>query len=204
MEECIIYNFHYADDTVLLTTKEIYKKSRVDRLLQLGTTLNSQWNHAEQIRSRIETAQPTFIRIRPVLCCNDVSLNIKMRIADSYWTGSWCKLQKKRSKPSISGSTIGIEDMDHVINVKVLRRMSKEKEVLNTVKQRKLEYIGSAQRRKIPNTSHAGQNIWHVGTRTYSWLKNLRQWFRMTSTAIFRRAVNKTIIALMYANSGTK
>lgn len=96
--------------------------------------------------------------------------------------------------------------MDRVSNIEVMRRMKKEKEVLNTVKQRKLEYFGHVMRNeekyRILQLAIKGKIFGRrgPGRRRVSWLRNLRQWFGMTSVELFRRAVNKTMIALMIAN----
>ncbi|CAG9837843.1 unnamed protein product, partial [Diabrotica balteata] len=57
---------------------------RVDRFTYLGTPLNSQWDYAQEIRSRIEMARSPFIKLRSLLCCSDLSLKTKMRIVRCY------------------------------------------------------------------------------------------------------------------------
>lgn len=57
---------------------------KVDSFRYLGTTLDSQWDHAGEIKTRIEMARATFIRMRPLLCCSDLSLGTKMRIIRCY------------------------------------------------------------------------------------------------------------------------
>ncbi|CAG9837549.1 unnamed protein product, partial [Diabrotica balteata] len=135
---------------------------RVDRYAYLGTTLNSEWDYAQEIRSRIEMAWSTFIKLRFLLCYSDQSLGTKMRI---MW---------------IYRRILKISYVDHFTNVEVLQRMRKEKEVLNLVKQRKLEYLGHVMRNEekyqifqLVMQSKVFGRI-GPGLRRISWLKNLR------------------------------
>lgn len=96
--------------------------------------------------------------------------------------------------------------MDRITNVKILCRMEKEKEVLNMVKCRKIQYFGHIMRNE--NRFHLLQSILQgkvlgrrgVRRRRVSWLKNLRNWFDMNTIQLFRAAVNKVKIAMMVAN----
>lgn len=86
--------------------------------------------------------------------------------------------------------------------------MKKEKEVLNTVKSSKIQYLGHIMRNE--SRFHLLQAILQgkvfgrkgVGRRRISWLKNLRNWFAMNPTQLFRAAVNKVMIVMM-PTSGT-
>lgn len=194
---------------------------RVDRFTYLGTTLNSQWDHAQEIRSRIEMARSTFIKLRSLLCCSDLSLGTKMRIVRCYvlpvllyGVEAWTLTQATEKRIEafemwIYRRILKISYVDHVTNIEVLQRMTKEKEVLNLVKQRKLEYLGHVMRNeekyRVLQLVMQGKVFGRrgPGRRRISWLKNLRQWFGITSAELFRRAVNKTMIALMIANIRT-
>ena len=191
---------------------------RVDKLVYLGTILNSQWDHTAEIRSRIEIARSTCIRMRSLLYCNDLSLDTKMRIVRCYifpvllyGVEAWTLTQAAEKKIEafemwIYRRILKISYVDHITNVEVMQRMRKEKEILATVKQRKLEYFGhvmrNEQKYRILQLTMQGKIFGKrgPGRRRISWLKNLRQWFGMTSSELFRRAVNKTMIALMIAN----
>lgn len=95
---------------------------------------------------------------------------------------------------------------DRVTNEEVLRRMKKNREILTTIKARKLQYLGHIMR----NESRYAllQNILQgkifgrrgPGRRRTSWLKNLRTWFQKSSLQLFRDAVDKVKIAIMIAN----
>lgn len=94
-------------------------------------------------------------------------------------------------------------------NAEVLQRIDQEKEILNTIKQRKLEYFGyvirNEERYRILQLVMQGRIFGKrgPGRRRISWLRNLKQWFGLSSTELFRRAVNKTMITLMIANIRT-
>ncbi|KAL0270637.1 UNVERIFIED_CONTAM: hypothetical protein PYX00_001950 [Menopon gallinae] len=78
----------------------------------------------------------------------------------------------------------------HMTNAEVLARMDKERELLYEVKRRKLHYFG-----------HTLRNAkYKLLQRRTSWLKNLREWFGLTSTALFRAAASKVAIAMLIAN----
>ncbi|KAL1456665.1 hypothetical protein WDU94_001378 [Cyamophila willieti] len=93
-----------------------------------------------------------------------------------------------------------------VTNIEVMRRMKKNKELLNTVKCRKLQYLGNIMRN--PTRYELLQQILQgkidskrePGRRRISWLANLRTWFGKSSTQLFRIAVDKVRIAMMVAH----
>ena len=94
---------------------------------------------------------------------------------------------------------------DRITNAEVLARLNKDKEMLYSLKKRKLEYFGHIMRgtkyrllQNIMQGKIAGRR--GPGRRKTSWLKNLRQWFGVSTTTLFRKAVNKTQIMLMMAN----
>ncbi|CAG9837313.1 unnamed protein product [Diabrotica balteata] len=71
--------------------------------------------------------------------------------------------------------------VNRVTNVEVLRRMRKDKEVLNTIKARKLQYLGHVVRRERYNLLQLImqgiiQGRRSSGRRRISWLNNLRAW----------------------------
>ena len=90
-------------------------------------------------------------------------------------------------------------------NEEVLRQMDKRKELLTTIQERKLQYIGHVMRGKryeilrlIIEGKIEGKRS--VGRRQNSWLKDLRRWYGRTSTEIFRAAASRIIIASWIAN----
>uniref|UniRef100_A0A8D8YAJ6 Uncharacterized protein n=1 Tax=Cacopsylla melanoneura TaxID=428564 RepID=A0A8D8YAJ6_9HEMI len=95
---------------------------------------------------------------------------------------------------------------DKISNIRVLQKLNKEKEIIVTVKRRKLEYLGHIMRNetkyKLLKCILQGkvQGKRSVGRRRISWLKNLRAWFGTTTTGLFQAATNKIIITRMIAN----
>uniref|UniRef100_A0A8D8MAZ5 Uncharacterized protein n=2 Tax=Cacopsylla melanoneura TaxID=428564 RepID=A0A8D8MAZ5_9HEMI len=95
---------------------------------------------------------------------------------------------------------------DKISNIRVLQKLNKEKEIIVTVKIRKLEFLGHIMRnesrylllQKILQGKVHGKR--GPGRRRISWLKNLRTWYNQTTSQLFRTAVNKVQIAIMIAN----
>lgn len=95
--------------------------------------------------------------------------------------------------------------MYYVTNTEVLNRMGKREEIITTIKKRKLQYFGHIMRgerysllRLIMEGKIKGKRS--VGRRRVSWLKNLREWFGLTSGQLFSTAVNKVRIAMLISN----
>lgn len=94
---------------------------------------------------------------------------------------------------------------DKVTNNEVLKRLNKDKEILKTIKIRKMEYLGHIMRHdryRILQLIIQGkiQGKRSVGRRRTSWLRNLREWYGKSTTSLFRSAVSKVQVALMIAN----
>ena len=95
--------------------------------------------------------------------------------------------------------------MEKVTNEAVLQRMNKEREVLNTIKRRKLEYFAHVMRNSKYELLHIViqgkiEGKRGPGRRRTSWLRNLRQWYGVNTTTLFRSAANKVKIMQMIAN----
>lgn len=94
---------------------------------------------------------------------------------------------------------------EKVRNTEILVRVQKNTEIIATVKKRKLEYFGHVMRGKkyrllqnIMQGKIAGRRA--PGRRKTSWMKNLRDWFDMSSSKLFRLAFDKIRIAKMVTN----
>jgi ribosomal 50S subunit-associated protein YjgA (DUF615 family) len=92
-----------------------------------------------------------------------------------------------------------------VSNIEVLARMRKEKELLVTVKKKKLQYLGHILRgrkyeilRVILEGKISGKRS--IGRRQNSWLKDLRRWCGCNTAELFRKAALKIQMALWIAN----
>jgi len=181
----------------------ISKNQKVNKYTYLDTNVNDNWDHSVEIRTRIEKARTAFIRMKKSLPATTYS-----------WQRKFAYCNATCFRPFFMGRTITetsskkleafeiwlyrriqrIPSTERITNTEVLRRMGKEKEVLNTVKTRKLQYLGHIMRnesryvllQKIPQRKARG-----VGRRRILWLKNLRTLFNQSTTQLFRAAVNK-------------
>uniref|UniRef100_A0A8D8RKM6 Uncharacterized protein n=1 Tax=Cacopsylla melanoneura TaxID=428564 RepID=A0A8D8RKM6_9HEMI len=92
-----------------------------------------------------------------------------------------------------------------VTNEEVLRRMNKDREVMITIKVRKLQYFGHIMRNESRYTLLQailqGKIFGKRGPgRRTPWLKNLRTWYNKTTPQLFRIAADKIKIAMMIAH----
>ena len=94
---------------------------------------------------------------------------------------------------------------DKVTNADVMNRMQKLCDIINSIKKRKLRYLGHIMRGQkytllqlIVQAKIYGKR--NIGRRRVSWLKNLRHRFECSNVQLFRAAVNRVRIAVMIAN----
>ena len=190
---------------------------RVQSYKYLGCQVNENWDNMQEVRARIEQARASFVRMKSVLCCRSLSLSVRIRVLRCYvfsilyygieaWTLTEAMCKKLEAFEMWTyRRMLKISWTDRVRNVEVLARLSKDLEVLLTLKERKLEYFGHILRNEkysllklIIEGKIEGRR--GPGRRRISWLKNLRQWYNETTTSLFRKAVDKVQIALMIAN----
>lgn len=205
-----------------ITEDNLYiNQSRIQRVKQytyLGTTINENWDNSQEIRCRIEKARSVFIKMSPLFKSHNLSLHMKLRLLRCYvfsvllygvetWT-----LTKETTKRLeafelwLYRRILKISWTQKITNIEVLRRMNKETELLDTVKCRKLQYLGHIMRN--PDRYGLLQQILQgkinskraPGRRRISWLANLRTWFNKSSAELFRIAINKVKIAMLIAN----
>lgn len=190
---------------------------QVSSFRYLGCLLNSKWDSTQEIRSRIEQARAAFSNMKKVLTSRDLSIPLRIRLLRCYvfpilyygmegWTLTkamcsrieafemWCYRRLLR-----------ISWVDRVRNTEVLARLQKQLEVMFTIKKRKLEYFGHVMRgekyRILQNIMQGKiQGRRCPGRRRTSWLKNLREWYGVNSTSLFRAAANKIKIIMMIAD----
>lgn len=202
--------------TILWADNQVVQ--RVSKFTYLGCTLNEEWDHSQEIKCRIEKARAVFVKMKTLLCSKDLSLQLKRRLISCYvysvllygveaWTIS--ETMEKRIQAFemwIYRRILKIPWTARVSNEEVLRRMNCKRELLITVKCRKLQYFAHIMRNEqkygllqvILQGKIEGKR--GPGRRRISWLANLRKWFGATSTELFRSAINKVRIALMVAN----
>lgn len=93
--------------------------------------------------------------------------------------------------------------VDQITNKEVLRTGNTELELISTIKPRNLQYLGHIMRNAAQNS--LPQNLLQakkhgkrgLRKRRILLLKNLRTWFSIITTGLFRAAANKAKIAIM-------
>lgn len=191
---------------------------QVSTYTYLGTILNEQWDHSQEIKTRIEKARAAFIQMSKLFKTHNLNLKLKLRLLRCYifsillygvesWTLTEATTKKLEAFELWTYRRIlKISWMDKISNTRVLQKLNKEREIMHTVKRRKLEYLGHIMRNetkyKLLKCILQGkvQGKRSIGRRRISWLKNLRTWFETSTTGLFRAATNKIIIARMIAN----
>ncbi|KAL1447598.1 hypothetical protein WDU94_009869 [Cyamophila willieti] len=194
---------------------------RVKQYTYLGTNVNEDWDHSREIKIRIEKARSVYNRMKKVFRSHDLTMDTKVRLLRCYvfsvlfygveaWTLTEATSDRLEAfEMWLYRRMLKISWKDKVTNTEVLNRMKKGKEILKTIKIRKLQYLGHVMRnenrylllQKILQGKVEGRR--GRGRRRISWLKNLRTWFNQTTTQLFRAAVNKVQIAIMIANVRT-
>lgn len=190
---------------------------RVTSYKYLGCHVNAQWDMSLEIRCRVEQARCSFQRIQKVLTSRDLTMDLRIRLLRCYvfsillygveaWTLTEAMCKKLEAFEMWTYRRIlKIPWIAKVTNTEVLRRMGKDTEILNAIKRRKLEYFGHVMRNDKYHLLHLviqGKIDGNrgPGRRKISWLKNLRQWFGLSTTSLFRKAVDKVQIMLLIAN----
>ncbi|MDK1801117.1 hypothetical protein LRR74_28510, partial [Klebsiella pneumoniae] len=183
----------------------------------LGTIVNNNNDYSQEIRSRIGMVKTVFNKMRNALTRTDLSLHLKIRMIKCYvlpvllygmeaWTLKKCDTDKLEAFEMWTYRRIlRISWVSRITNKEVLRRMGKEKEIIDTVKIRKLQYLGHVMRGErytLLQTIIQGkiQGKRSIGRRRISWLNNLRQWYNSSSVELFRSATSRVKIAMMIAN----
>ena len=190
---------------------------RVAQYKYLGCWANESWDLTQEIRSRIEQSRSAFQKMSKILTCRALSIPLRLRLLHCYvfsillygveaWTLTEAMCRKLEAFEMWAYRRIlKISWTDRVTNVEVLRRLNKQHEVINNVKKRKLEYFAHVMRNDKYKLLHIiiqgkieGKRS--AGRRKTSWLKNLRQWYGLSTTSLFRTAVDKTRTMLLIAN----
>lgn len=191
---------------------------RVEHYNYLGTIIDEEWSNAPEIKSRIGKARSTFNRMSALFKSHNLTLETKVRLLRCYvfsvllygaesWTLNETTTKKLNAfEMWLYRRILKIPWTAKISNIEVLRTMKKDLELMNIIKARKLEYLGHIMRNEerygILQTILQGKILGRrgPGRRRISWLKNLRTWFNITSTQLFRIAADKVRIAMMIAN----
>ncbi|KAL3268742.1 hypothetical protein HHI36_007844 [Cryptolaemus montrouzieri] len=200
----------------------IGKKSveQVNKYSYLGSFVSSDWDQSMGIKTRIKKARTAFNNMKPLFTSRDLSINLKYRLAKCYifsillyGVEAWTMTERLMKKLEafelwVYRRILRIPWTDHITNEEVLRRLDKHREILFTVKKRKMEYFGHIMRHEkyrllqliIQGKTDSKRG---PGRRRHSWLHSLRQWYGLTTIQLFRSAANKIRIAMLIANVRT-
>lgn len=140
--------------------------------------------HSEEIRSRIEKTRSTRWR----KCAALLGGILDAYRARTKKLGAFEMCMYRR--------VLRIPCSEHITNAEVMRRIGREREVLNTVKIWNLQYLRHILRND--NRFHFLRKILQekvlrrrgVGRRKILWFENLRTWFDMNNTELFRTTPN--------------
>ncbi|CAG9827859.1 unnamed protein product [Diabrotica balteata] len=155
--------------------------------------------------------------MRKLFCNRDINISLRIRMLRCYifstllygveaWTLKNSNIKNLEAfEMWCYRRILKISWMDRKTNEQVLEQLGKQCEVLNSIKIRKLKYLGHIMRgekyeilRNIMQGKIKGKRS--VARRKISWLRNLREWFGCSSIELFRRVTNKIIIARMISN----
>lgn len=190
---------------------------QVTSLKYLGTTVNQNNDIKTEIKSRIEQARRTLTSMKVFLANRDLDLALRTRLLRCcvfpvllYGCESWTLdpgMERRIDAFEMYAyrRMLRVSWTEHKTNVHILQMMKKDKELLLTIKERKIQYLGHVMRgsryeilRLIIEGKIDGKRS--VGRRQNSWLKDLRRWLGRSSTEIFRAAVSRTILVNWIAN----
>ena len=190
---------------------------RVYSYKYLGTWINSNGDASKEIRCRVEIARTGFFKMRKIFSNRDLSLELRIRMFKCYvlsillygveaWTLMEADLKKIEAfEMWCYRRILNISWVDRVTNVEVLRRIGKDKEVVKTVKTRKLRYFGHmmrGQKYRILQLILEGKICGKRsrGRPRTNWMQNLRQWFGCSDDQMFKAAREKIQINMMISN----
>ncbi|CAH2241180.1 jg3246 [Pararge aegeria aegeria] len=194
------------------------KVERVRNYKYLGTWLNDTWSSDQEIRSRIEIARSTFTKMKKVLCNRRLKIPLRIRLLHCYiWPillygcEAWTIKEDLRKRIEAFEMwtfrrMLAISWTLKVSNEEVLRRVNQRRELLHTIKIRKVAYLGHVLRHEryellqlIMMGRVAGRR--GVGRRKKSWLRNIREWTEIASAAeLFRLAKDRQEFTKLTAN----
>ncbi|CAG9087673.1 unnamed protein product [Plutella xylostella] len=166
---------------------------RVDKYKYLGSWLTDSWGSDTEIRVRIEIARASFMNLKKVLCCRQLSIKLRTKILKCYvWPivlygcESWTIKENFKKKLEAFEMwcyrrMLRISWTDKVTNVEVLKRMHKQVELVRTIKQRKVAYLGHVLRNKRYQLLHTiimgkVEGKRRPGRRKLTWLCNIKEW----------------------------
>lgn len=184
---------------VHLTIKGITVE-QVPSFKYLGTIVTNQNYPKKEIRSRIEQARRTFVRMRKFFTRSDLSLELRVRMIRCYvFSVLLCGCESWTLDPATERKLGAFEMYLYCRMLRILwvRKITNEEVCENRrnshacIKERKTRYIGHLMRgekyellRLIIEGKIQGKRS--IGRRQNSWPKDIRKWLGCTSVDIFR------------------
>ena len=197
----------------------IYGKpiEQVARFKYLGCWLTDNLDPDLEIRTRIEMARATFLKMKTLLADRSLRITTRLRFVKCYvysvllygveaWTMKVSTMNRLEAfEMWIYRRMLRISWVDHVTNDEVLRRMGEDRKLLTLIKRRKTAYLGHIsrhQRYELPKLIMEGkiEGRRGPGRRQCSWLKNIRDWTGLDSHTLLRTAQDRTQFAEIVAN----
>lgn len=178
---------------------------RVQHFKYLGAWMNEDMNPDEEIKSRIALAKDAFSSWHKVLTSRDLCVQLRLKILKCYvwsrllyscetWTLKTAMMKKIEAfEMWCYRRMLQIAWTEKVRNTEVLERIEKERELLTTIKKRKMQYLGHILRGpkyELLQTIMYGRiegKRW-IGRKSLSWLRNIRQWTNMSPEELFHAA----------------
>jgi len=187
---------------------------RVTSFKYLGCWLNENWSSEKEIKCRIEMARGAFFKYQKVLTNRDINIKLRLRFMRCYvwsvllygvesWTLKITDMNKIEAFEMWTYRRIlKIPWTDRVTNSEVLNRLSTEREILLSIKRRKVAYFGHVIRgpkyellQLIVQGKIEGRR--GVGRKQLSWLRNIRNW---TNIRTVENLVHTALDREKYAN----
>lgn len=178
---------------------------RVQHFKYLGAWTNEDMNPDEEIKIRIALAKDAFSSWHKVLTSRDLCVQLRLKILKCYvwsrllygcetWTLKTVMMNRIEAfEMWCYRRMLKIAWTEKVRNTEILERIEKERELLTTIKKRKMQYLGHILRGpkyELLQTIMYGRiegKRW-IGRKNLSWLRNIRQWTNMSPEEIFHAA----------------
>lgn len=205
----------HPDAVLHLNTQPV---QRVDKFVYLGSIITDQLDPDPEIKRRIAMARTSFTKMRSFFTNDNINLKLRQRMAKCY---VWSVLLYSAETWTLKISTMNkIEALEMWIhrrilkipwvarqtNEQVLERARVERELLTTIKIRKLSYLGHilrGQKYRVLQLILKGkiEGRRGIGRKQASWMKNIREWTGIRNAGeLFHLAENRERFAVVIAN----
>ena len=203
------------NSTITLNTKSI---ERVSKFKYLGTSLFEDWASGREIKCRIEQARQAFLKFRKVLSCSEFDLQLRLRFVKCYvwpvllygvegWTLKTSDINRLEAfEMWLYRRILKIPWTAKVTNEEVLKRVNQQRQLFDTIKERKTAYLGHIMRNEkyqllqlIIEGKIEGKR--GLGRKKMSWLRNIRQWTGIKDVqSLIHTARNRELMSHVIAN----